>query len=236
MLKLPSIRHEFYAKVSQVVAAADQSRLHLRRDLHLTRKLWHMCMGVVILAIFMSGISKHMSLLLLGGFLTFFLLFETARLKNPFLNQFAVRIMGPLMRSHEVHRLSGIPYYLAAALAAVAIFPRPVAVLSLLYLALGDPVASLFGILYGDRSLRFSNGKSLVGTGAGVAICFLVTLVYLSGMRLDLSTSLLLALIGGIAGGTAEMLPFEIDDNFTIPVISGFVLWLAFILLGIGSN
>ena len=107
------------------------------------------------------------------------------------------------------------------------------AVLSLLYLALGDPVASLFGILYGDRSLRFSNGKSLVGTLAGTGICLFVTLIFLSGMKLDLSTLLLASVIGGVAGGTAEMLPFEIDDNFTIPVISGFVLWLAFILLGL---
>ena len=235
-MKLPSIRREFYSKVSQVVAAADQSRLHLRRDLHLTRKLWHMCMGTFILAIFMSGISKHLSMMLLGGFLLFFLVFETARLRNPMLNQFAVRIMGPLMRSNELNRLSGTPYYLAAALASVAIFPKPVTVLSLLYLALGDPVASLFGILYGDKSIRFSNGKSLIGTAAGVGICFLVTLVFVSGMRLDMGTVLLVSLIGGLAGGTAEMLPFEIDDNFTIPVISGFVLWLAFILLGISTS
>jgi diacylglycerol kinase (CTP) len=216
-----------------VVTAADQSRLHLRRDLHLTRKLWHMSMGVVILAIFMSGISKQLSMMLLGGFFVFFLAIETARLRNPLLNQLTVRLMGPLMRSHEVHRLSGTPYYLAAALVSVAIFPTPITVLSLLYLALGDPVASLFGILYGDKSIRFSNGKSLVGTAAGVGVCALVTLVYLSGMRMDLGTVLLMTVVGGLAGGTAEMLPFEIDDNFTIPIVSGFVLWLSFIIFSI---
>jgi dolichol kinase len=44
---------------------------------------------------------------------------------------------------------------------------------------------------------------------------------------------LILSLVGGIAGGTAELLPLEVDDNFSIPVVSGFVLWLTFIVLGL---
>jgi len=42
-----------------------------------------------------------------------------------------------------------------------------------------------------------------------------------------------LTVMGGLAGGGAELLPLEVDDNFSIPIVSGFVLWLAFILLGI---
>ena len=43
----------------------------------------------------------------------------------------------------------------AAALLTIAIFPKPIATLSILYLALGDPIASLFGILYGGKGPRF---------------------------------------------------------------------------------
>src|SRR5262249_44239758 len=128
---------------------------------------------------------------------------------------------------------SGIPYYLSATLLTIAIFPKPVAVLSILYLACGDPVASLFGILYGKRSRRIADGKSLIGTMAGVLACGLVGFVFLSSLGLPESTVLAISVLGGIAGGTAELMPFDWDDNFTIPLISGFLLWLLFILFGI---
>lgn len=140
------------------------------------------------------------------------------------------------MRSCEVNRVTGIPYYLASTLLAIALFPKPVAVLSILYLACGDPIASLFGILFGDRSIRFANGKSLIGTLAGVLTCTLVSFIFFQAMPpVGVSTAglVVLTLTGGLAGGLAEMVPVEADDNFTIPVISGFVLWLVFILMGL---
>ena len=73
--------------------------------------------------------------------------------------------------------------------------------------------------------------------------CALVTFIFLGPLAasygnafapsLSFGTIALLSLIGGIAGGTAELLPFEVDDNFSIPVISGFVLWLAFLAFGL---
>ena len=116
---------------------------------------------------------------------------------------------------------------------AIAIFPKPVAILSILYLACGDPMASLIGILYGNKGPRFANGKSAIGTAAGVLICTLVTFIYLKSISIPDGTTLILSLIGGLAGGMVELIPFDVDDNFTIPVISGFILWLAFMICGI---
>jgi diacylglycerol kinase (CTP) len=209
-------------------------RLHLRNDLHLLRKAWHMMMGLMIAFIYLySGISCTGGVMLLGTALGIDLLVETARLRIPAFNESVMRLWGPFMRSSEVDRLSGIPYYLAATLLTIAIFPKPVAALSILYLACGDPIASLFGILYGKRSRKISRGKSVVGTMAGVGACMLVGFVFLQSLGLPDSTVFAVAVLGGLAGGTAELMPFDWDDNFTIPVISGFFLWLLFILFGI---
>ncbi len=208
-------------------------RLPVRSDLHLLRKIWHMGMGLSMALIYLGGMPVITALSILGAALAIAWTNEVTRLRNPQWNMKMVRFWGPIMRSSEVNRMSGVPSYLASALVAVAIFPKPVAVVSILYLACGDPIASLFGILYGDRGLRYANGKSLIGTLAGVLACVLVGLVFFSGMGLSLDTLVALSVIGGIAGGTAELLPFEVDDNFTIPVISGFVLWFAFIFLGV---
>jgi dolichol kinase len=170
-------------------------RLHLRQDLHLTRKVWHMGMGLFMAFLYyLSGMSISLAVVLLGSAFGAAVLLETARLRIPAFNERMIRLWGPVMRSCEINKMSGTPYYILATLLAIAIFPKPVAVLSILYLACGDPMASLVGIIYGNRSIRFKNGKSL---------------------------------------RTAELLPFETDDNLTIPVVSGFALWLAFILFGI---
>lgn len=209
------------------------ARLALRSELHLVRKLWHMSMGMVIALIYLAGLPVLPSLVILSTAFALSVAVEFGRLRNPEFNQRMIRMWGPVMRSSEIQRVSGIPFYLAATIVAIAVFPKPVAVLSILYLACGDPIASVFGILYGDRGPRFANGKSLIGTAAGVITCLLVSWIYLQTLNLPPAPLAALTLVGGISGGTAELLPLEADDNFTIPVVSGFVLWLAFILLGL---
>jgi dolichol kinase len=75
----------------------------------------------------------------------------------------------------------------------------------------------------------------LIGTAAGVGACALVTLIFLKVYPVPVSDGAWLALsvVGGLAGGLAELAPFDMDDNFTIPMISGFVMWLGFIALGL---
>jgi len=209
------------------------ARLHLRSDLHLARKTWHLGMGTFIAFMYMFVCSQSTAVMLLGFFLGLDLLIETARLKVPALNEKIMRYWGSLMRSCERDRLSGTPFYIASALLAVAIFPKPVAVLSILLLAYGDPIASLFGVLYGHKGKRFSSGKSLVGTLAGVLTCTLVSLIFFLMMEVSGAPLIILTLVAGLAGGLAELLPLDLDDNFVIPVVSGFVIWASFIALGI---
>jgi len=208
-------------------------RLQIRNDLHLARKVWHLIMGLVIVFVYMSGISRTTGVLILASVLGFDLFMEGMRLRNPSFNEKCLKFWGPVLRAHEAHQMSTLPHYVSAAILAVGIFPKPVAILSILYLACGDPIASFFGILYGHKGPKFKSGKTAIGTTAGVLVCALVTFIYLKTLSIPDGTVLAVSAIGGLAGGMAELLPFEIDDNFTIPVISGFVLWLAFMVFGL---
>ncbi len=219
--------------------ATEAIQLKPRHDLHLARKIWHCGMGLAMMAIYLYLFNRSQAMIWLGTALFFNLGMELGRLKNPALNAQMMKAWGGIMRECEVNRVSGIPYYVGATLISIMIFPKPIAILSVLCLAVGDPIASLFGIQFGDKSIRFSNGKSLIGTAAGVVACSLsiaaaLVLFERYGM-LSLSRDhfLVISAIGGLAGGAAELTPMEVDDNFAIPVISGFALWLAFILLGV---
>lgn len=208
-------------------------RLQFRNDLHLVRKIWHLVMGLVIVFCYMSDMSRNTAVTILGSCLGIDLLLEASRLNSPTFNEKFMRFWGPIMRAHESNRLSTVPHYISSATLAIAIFPKPIAILSILYLACGDPIASLFGILYGHKGPKLACGKTVIGTAAGVLVCALVTFIYLKTLSFSDHAILSLTVIGGLAGGMAELLPFDIDDNFTIPIISGFVLWLAFMMIGI---
>ncbi len=205
--------------------------LPVRSELHLIRKVWHATMGLIVVALYLGGMPHNLALTILGGLFIFSITMELRRLRNPALNERCIRFFGPIIRSNEVNRISGMPYYIASAMIAVAIFPRDVAVLSMLFLALGDPISSLVGILCKGRSVKILPGKSLHGTAAGFLVCAAASWFYLQSegwAGLDL---IRMVLLGGFAGAVSELLPLELDDNFTIPVVSGFILWLGFIAM-----
>lgn len=192
-----------------------------------------MSMGLMMAVLYLGGLSRGWAVTLLGIALTVSIFTEVSRLKNPSINAKLIRFWGPIMRSCEAERCSGIPFYLSSSLLAVAIFPQHIAVLSILYLAIGDPIASLMGLTYGQNSWKIANGKSLVGTASGMLACAFTTAVFLMAWGYPPALVGGLALLGGLAGGLAELLPLEVDDNFSIPMVSGFILWFTWILLGL---
>src|SRR4051794_11191568 len=102
------------AKASQLYVAGIPVRLHVRSDLHLARKAWHMAMGLTIAFVYLAGMERTTAILILGSFLGLDLFMETARLRSPSLNDTVMRLWGPFMRNCEINRVSGIPFYLAS--------------------------------------------------------------------------------------------------------------------------
>ena len=79
---------------------------------------------------------------------------------------------------------------------------------------LGDSAASLFGGMV-STSLPFNKGKTWEGSLAGFFFAFLAGTFFLPP---------LLALIGAAVAMTIEVLPLPINDNVSVPIITGAVL------------
>ena len=208
-------------------------RLKLRNDLHIARKVWHCGMGVTMALLYGFVLTKPLAVTLLLIAFVCFTAIEYARLKIPKVNKVAIKVLGPIMRENEINRISGTPFYVGSVLLSVIIFPKLIAILSILYLGIGDPISSLFGIIWGDLGPRFANGKSLIGTAAGMGICCVITFVCMLFSSIPAGPAFLISLAGGLAGGGAEMIPLEIDDNFSIPLVSGLALWVTFLCFGV---
>lgn len=197
-----------------------------RNDLHLARKLFHISGGFLTLYPFV--VLRFSPLVMASGLacaLALIMGIEMLRVKSPTINEFALLLFKPILRQSEVEAMSGVPFYISSCLLAFLIFPHHIAVLSILYLALGDPSSSFFGVLLG-RSKLFPN-KSLEGTLGGFGVCAVVTLVYLNFYEIAVDRLVLLSILGGFIGCLSELLPLNIDDNFAIPIVSGLLLtWI----------
>lgn len=197
-----------------------------RSDLHILRKLWHMGVGTTCLFFFYrTGEDQTFwAWAILGVALAGFS-FDIARFRSEKLNDFVLRVMGPFMRSSEKNGLSGLPFYALGTSMALHLFQKEVALLAIMFLVFADPISSFFGIVYGkDKILP---NKSLQGAMACFFTCYLLTLFYGIAHNAQGASLLWFAILGGVIGAISEMLSaFNIDDNLTIPVVSGLGLSL----------
>ena len=206
----------------------ETTSLRLRDDLHLLRKAWHIGTGLTGLVLYYkTGASAYTMASILFSVAMAGFLFDAIRLKNQNINNVAVKFMGPFMRESETTGFSGLPFYALGTSISLFFFPEKIAVLSIIFLIFADPISSIFGIKFGrDKILP---NKSLQGTVAGFITCYVVTIVYCLGTAGADFNLLIFALLAGVIGACSELLSVFVDDNLTVPVVSG--LGLTFINL-----
>lgn len=204
--------------------------LKKRSDVHWARKIWHMVGVSTILLLFVFLPEQWSRILITVGWLLF-VPFDLIRQNKESVNKFTLGIFAPIMRQSELHKLAGTTYLLSGVALVVYFAPRPIVILTLLFLAFADPLASYFGIRYGKDKIL--GDKSLQGTLAAFGICFLLSLFFLLSTGILNQRIILVSILSGIIGALAELIPIaKLDDNFTLPVISATFLWILFSIFG----
>lgn len=200
-----------------------------RTDLHITRKIWHVTGVGVILWAYLS--LPYNQFLALGTFITsFILLIDFGRLYSEKLNSVIQNSFSFCMREGEKNKISGMSYMVVGVLVAALLFPRDIVILSLIFLGVGDPIASVFGILYGKNKI---GSKSLEGSIAAFVACSTVSVIYFLANGFFDHRIFLAVPLSGLWGALAELVEIKyLDDNFTLPVLAGFGLWGLYYVLG----
>eukprot|EP01050_Picozoa_sp_SAG11_P029070 SAG11_NODE_8031_length_1067_cov_1.092975_2_plen_179_part_01 len=167
-------------------------------------------------------------------------------MQYPWFNALVHRFLGPIMRESEANRFSGVLYYLLGVYIVSKIAAHNFLVFdaAIANLAIGDPMASMGGILgkqlFGLKPLP--NGKTVAGFLVGW-LCSFGSLVAVYALTKEARREmallgfhgeghrLALALFGGAVGAAAELavpspppqldskaFPLGVDDNFIVPV------------------
>jgi dolichol kinase len=206
------------------------AQLRQRSDMHWRRKIWHMC-GVSFIAFCYAFLPEKIALFLLSLAFLLFVPLDILRQKNKKIEKLIFNLFRPIMRDYELHGLAGTTFLLSGLMLVSLVFPPKIVLLTMLYLAFADPIASFFGIRYGKDKILGS--KSVQGTLAAFVVCAVITALYLSNGKVLTDRIIIISLLGGVIGALAELIPvWDLDDNLTLPLLSASGLWILFLLVG----
>ena len=135
----------------------------------------------------------------------------------PFFQSIFSKFFNSMLREHELRgKLTGATWVMIGSCVTIALFPKSVAVLALIYMSIGDTVAGLIGRRYGKHKIGL---KSWEGFFSGLACCLIIALVY---SQLPIYVSIL----GAFSAMIFETSPIPLDDNFKIPIGSGGIMMM----------
>eukprot|EP00771_Trimastix_marina_P002860 gnl/Trimastix_PCT/4026.p1 GENE.gnl/Trimastix_PCT/4026~~gnl/Trimastix_PCT/4026.p1 ORF type:complete len:225 (-),score=38.79 gnl/Trimastix_PCT/4026:46-720(-) len=202
------------------MADVDVSDLHGHSDLHVARKVFHAINGIIMLSChYLFGHKLFTKGLLLISIV--FTIADFSRSYLPFAQKIARKLIGFLMRKEEAKQMTGSTFYMIGCAIVFLFFPPLIAKVATVHLAFGDPIASFFGILFGDRMPRLSNGKSLIGTAAAWMVNMAATACLLAGVQPLAGGAFAAAvIITSLFGALAEACPLPVNDNLVIPLVS----------------
>ena len=181
----------------------------------LRRKSIHLLGLVVPILYFFT--SRDLAIIGVGGLVALALGAELLKGLVPAFRAIFLRVFSPILRSQEQKGcLTGATYFLIGSFLCIFLFDKTLAIVCLCFLTLGDLCAALIGKQWGR--IKLFSRKSLEGSLACFVVC--TTVALLIGLHP------VVAIAGALVATLIELLPTGVDDNVTIPLISGLAMHL----------
>jgi glycerol-3-phosphate acyltransferase PlsY len=160
--------------------------------------------------------SRFQALRILVPLTLFAIVIEYLRVRSAAIKKIFNNFLKSMLRIHEMDgKYTGATWVFISSTLTIAIFPKEIAIISLVYMSLGDTIAGLVGRKFGK--MKFYD-KTIEGSLAGLIVCLL------SGYLAQLSLPLVVVFSGAFAAMFIELLPMPIDDNLSVPLFAGTIM------------
>jgi len=124
-----------------------------------------------------------------------------------------------LFKLSESGRFSSMSLFLVSVFLTFLVFPDRIPYLALVFVTIGDLGGKLFGLKYGRH--RLFKSRTLEGSLGFISLSLLSSYVLL----LLVGVPLLSVLLGSIFAAVVELFSEDLDDNFTVGLLSGGFLY-----------
>lgn len=193
--------------------SAASSRPEIPFSQELLRKATHLGALVIPASYYALELGKGVTLSVLIPISVLIFLLDVGRIRNWWIWKNAgARLIGRMIRVHEAGGdFTGATYILLSAACTIALYDKPIAVAALAFIIVGDSCAAIVGRLYGRH--RFGR-KSVEGSLGCLAGC-LVVAVFTPQLQWQI------AVPGAVIATVVEALSTRIDDNISVPLVTG---------------
>jgi dolichol kinase len=200
----------------------------------LTRKIIHLCSLSIPIGLYYLPYKTVLWILFPVTAVAFFV--DYGRYYIGWLNKFFLWFVGPILRPHERDTtkklISGGSFVLISACICVLVFPKIIAITAFAILIISDASSAIIGRTFGKHHFL---DKSLEGTLAFITTSWIVVAVTpkVAGLWQEYALALVAATIGGVI--EAASVSLHVDDNFSVPLSIGIVMWLGYYFLSVIS-
>ncbi len=184
----------------------------------ISRKVFHLFSSIVPLSYLYLVRDKDIMVMILAIASLFAFFIELLRKHNKNIEYLFNHWLGSMLKKNELKGdLTGATWLLSSWTITTYFFEMIVAVSALMFLAIGDSFAAIIGKLY---PLGRIGKKTLSGSLAGFIVSFGIVILICNTLPP------IVIFTGAFGAMFIELLPMKIDDNFTIPIFSGFIMVL----------
>ncbi|MEK6892018.1 MAG: diacylglycerol/polyprenol kinase family protein, partial [Nanoarchaeota archaeon] len=189
------------------------------KNFEISRQMFHLALGLVIALLLMHGfIGKNLILIfIIVGLILSYL---STKSKIPII----YNLLQKFERKNDLEKFpgKGIIFYFIGVYISLLLFPREIAMASIMVLAFGDSVSHVYGLHYGKIKHPLSNIKFLEGTIAGFIAGFIGAWMFLPWHEAFFASFIAMIIEAVEIKIGAE----QVDDNLIIPVVAGAVVWV----------
>ena len=180
------------------------------------RKVIHLLSAIIPLSYLWFIKEKPIMLFILVSMTLFALLVEFLRNNGSYFSIWFHSLFHFMLRDNESKgEHTGATWLLIGWTITVMLFKMPIAVAALLFLSIGDSFAAIVGKLY--PIVKIGN-KTLSGTFSGFIASFLFVLL------INQSLLPIVILLGSVVAMVVELIPSRLNDNLTMPILSGLIM------------
>jgi dolichol kinase len=145
-----------------------------------------------------------------------FILLDLIRLSHHKTNEYLTVKVTTFYKKGEEHKFSTITTFLVAAFISVVLFDENIAITAIVFLIFGDMFGKIFGLAFGRHPIPHTHK-----TYEGLLANYGSVLIFGFILYTSISIPLLILVIGGFVAPIIEVMSSTIDDNLTVPLISG---------------
>lgn len=204
--------------------ASDDGQIPFTQELW--RKATHMGALVIPCGYSLLGLTKGEMLWVMVPATIAMIFIDISRLRGwAFWTGFASKIISGMVRKKEEDGdFTGATYILLSTCLTVAFYEKHLAIAALAFIIVGDTLAALIGRKFGRH--KFGGGRKSYEGSLGCLLGTLIVAVLTPGLPIYTG------IFGAVVAAVTEGLSFNVDDNVSVPILSGLAMTLFVKIIG----